>query len=201
VIAPIFPLRQADPALAAKKKRVLLVDSSRATRDLRSETMRRLGAEVDCAADISEARCWWRPDLYNLVLMNIPSSMVQTQKFCDDIRRFMPQQQIMFLVGKPDYLLAVVPGVEQSASGSGDEHDVAAMHEGNAKLEGKGLSQRWGILEACRRISAVRSKMHARLRAMRDLPGPKRDPDTSRPQRKNEVESLLAIPEPMEESQ
>ena len=200
MIAPIFPLLPADPALAAKKKRVLLVDSSRATRDLRSETMRRLGAEVDCAADISEARCWWRPDLYNLVLMNVPVSMVQTQKFCDDIRRFMPQQQIMFLVGKPDYL-AVVPRVEQSASGNGEEHAVAAMHAGNAKLEGNGSSQRWGILEACRRISAVRSKMDARLRAMRDLPGPKRDPETSRPQRKNELVSLLAIPELMEESQ
>jgi hypothetical protein len=199
VIAPIFPLRQADPALPPRKN-VCCSLIALAPRDLRSETMRRLGAEVDCAADINEARCWWRPDLYNLVLMNVPASMVQTQKFCDDIRRFMPQQQIMFLVGKPDYL-AVVPRVEQSASENGEEHDVAAMHEGNAKLEGNGSSQRWGIIEACRRISAVRSKMDARLRAMRDLPGPKRDPETSRPQRKNEVGSLLAIPELMEESQ
>ena len=50
----------------AKKKRVLLVDTSRVKRDLRSETMRRLGIEVDCAADVSEARCWWRADLYDL---------------------------------------------------------------------------------------------------------------------------------------
>ena len=43
-----------------KKKRVSLVDTSRAKRDVRSETMRKLGVEVDCAADISDARCWWR---------------------------------------------------------------------------------------------------------------------------------------------
>lgn len=196
MITPIFPLLQADPAHAAKKKRVLLVDSSRATRDLRSETMRRLGAEVDCAADISEARCWWRPDVYRLVLMNVPASTIQTQKFCDDIRRFMPQQQIMFLVGKPDYL-ALVPSVEQSASGNGEEHEVADL-SGNANVQDNS-SQRWGILEACRRISAVRSKMEARSRAMRDLPAPKRDPE--RPQRKSEVESLMAIPELIEESQ
>lgn len=198
MITPTFPLLQTELAHAVKKNRVLLVDSSRATRDLRSETMRKLGAEVDCAADISEARCWWRPDIYRLVLMNVPASMIQTQKFCNDIRRFMPQQQIMFLVGKPDYL-AVAPSVEESASGHSEEHDVAAMHGANAKLEGNGSSQRWGILEACRRISAVRSKMDARSRAMRDIPAPKRD--LERPQRKNEVESLLAVPELVEELQ
>lgn len=200
MIGPTFPSLQADPANAAKKKRVLLVDSSRATRDLRSETMRKLGAEVDCAGDISEARCWWRPDLYSLVLMNVSASTTQTQKFCDDMRRFMPQQQIMFLVGKPDYL-AVVPRVENTFSGNGEEDDHTPVHEGNAKLQGNGSSQRWGILEACRRISAVRSKMDARTRAMRDLPAPRRDPETSRPQRRNEGESLLAIPEFMEEPQ
>lgn len=196
--APIFPSLHADPAHAAKKKRVLLVDSSRATRDLRSETMRKLGAEVDCAADISEARCWWRPDLYSLVLMNVPASMTQTQKFCDDIRRFMPQQQIMFLVGKPDYL-AVVPRVEHSVSGDGEEDDVAAVYEARVKVEGNGSAQRWGILEACRRISEVRSKIDARSRAIRDLPAPRRDPETSRLQRRQEVESMVAIPELMEE--
>jgi CheY-like chemotaxis protein len=195
----MFPLLQADLALAAKKKRVLLVDSSRATRDLRSETMRRLGAEVDCAADISEARCWWRPDLYNLVLVAAPASRMQMDKFCDDIRRMMPLQQIMFLVGKPDYL-AVAPGESETVPSDGktDARDVA---EAMAASTSSGTSQRWGILEACRRISAVRSKLDARSRAMRELPEPKRDSETSRSQRKHELENLLAVPEFMEETQ
>src|SRR5690348_8868487 len=104
---PVLPLPQSNPSIAAaKKKRVLLVDTSRVKRDLRSETMRRLGAEVDCAADVSEARCWWRADLYDLVLMHVDTAKAQTDKFCDDIRRVMPHQQIMFLVGKPEYLAA-----------------------------------------------------------------------------------------------
>ena len=197
MIAPIFPPLHADPALASKKKRVLLVDSSRTTRDLRSETMRRLGAEVDCAADISEARCWWRADLYDLVLMNVPASNVQMEKFCGDIRRFMPQQQIMFFVGKPDYL-AVLPNAVQTTPEDGHEHPEAIAEENGAPAN-NGSSQRWGILEACRRISAVRSKMDARTRAMRDVPGPKRDSETARPQRRNEAENLLAAPELMEE--
>jgi hypothetical protein len=39
-----------------RKKRVLLVDTSTAKRDLRAEAMRKLGMDVDCACDIDEAR-------------------------------------------------------------------------------------------------------------------------------------------------
>jgi hypothetical protein len=37
------------------------------------------------------------------------------------------------------------------------------------------LSQRWGIMEASRRISAVRSASNARTKAMRERPTPPRD--------------------------
>src|SRR6201993_2617444 len=95
----------ANPTAAGlKKKRVLLIDTSRAKRDLRSETMRKLGIDVDCAADIAEARCWWRADLYDLVLINVQQGVGPRDKFCDDLRRAIPAQQIMFLVGKPEYL-------------------------------------------------------------------------------------------------
>jgi len=62
---------------AAKKKRVLLLDTSQTKRDLRADVMRKLGIEVDCAADILEARCWWRADLYNLVLINVAGKMIR----------------------------------------------------------------------------------------------------------------------------
>lgn len=199
MIAPILPVLHADPALAAKKKRVLLVDSSRATRDLRSETMRRLGAEVDCAADIAEARCWWRADLYDLVLMNVPAPKGQMDKFCDDVRRLMPHQRIMFLVGKPDYL-AVARSESQTVSND-EEADVAVVEDEKLAVSNSGFSQTFGILEACRRIAAVRSKMNARMQAMRDLPGPKRDPEGSRGQHKNDIDNLFAVADSMEKTQ
>jgi hypothetical protein len=59
------------PGDLKKKNRVLLVDTSRTKRELRAEVMRKLGVEVDCAADIPEARCWWKADLYDLVLINV----------------------------------------------------------------------------------------------------------------------------------
>src|SRR5438132_618633 len=87
-----------------KKRRVLLVDTSPSKRELRAETMRRLGMDVDCAADISEARSWWRADLYNLVLINMENEQGHRDKFCDDMRSATPPQQLAFLVGKPEYL-------------------------------------------------------------------------------------------------
>ena len=56
---------------AVKKKRVLLVDCSQAKRELRVEVMRKLGVDVDWAADIAEARSWWRAAMYDLVLINM----------------------------------------------------------------------------------------------------------------------------------
>ena len=66
-----------------KKKRVLLVDTSRTKRDLRAEVMRRLGMEVDCAADIPEARAWWKADLYDLVLINVERLLLEPISGCD----------------------------------------------------------------------------------------------------------------------
>ena len=99
---PGLPLSAPIPN-AVKKRRVLLVDSSQSKRDLRAKVMRRLGIEVDCAADISEALSWWRADLYHLVLINVQNDIGQRDDFCEVIRGATPPQQLAFLVGKPEY--------------------------------------------------------------------------------------------------
>src|SRR5438067_11932205 len=82
-----------------KKRRVLLVDTSPSKRELRAETMRRLGMDVDCAADISEARSWWRADLYNLVLMNMETEQRNWDKYWDDMCSATLPHQLTFRVG------------------------------------------------------------------------------------------------------
>jgi hypothetical protein len=158
-----------------KKKRVLLVDTSPKKRDLRAEIMRKLGMDVDTAADISEARSWWRADLYNLVLINAENELGHRDKFCEDVRSATPPQQLAFLVGKPEYL-ADSPNADGvcSVQKNGDQ---ALLGDVRAALSADvgGLPQRWGILEACRRISAVRSVADARSRAVRERPVPPRD--------------------------
>jgi CheY-like chemotaxis protein len=176
---PLGLLPSASLPSKLKNKRVLLVDTSATMRDRRAESMRKLGMEVDCAADISEARSWWRADHYSLVLIDMESGVGYRDKFCDDMRRATPPQQISFLVGKPGYL-ADAPAAEQvplgqNGGGQVPWGDVKAALA--ADLPG-GVSQRWGILEASRRISAVRSLSHARSKSSQERPVPPRDLET-----------------------
>jgi hypothetical protein len=197
--APTLPLPGADfPSAPVKKKRVLLVDTSRVKRDLRSETMRRLGMEVDCAADVTEARCWWRPDLYDLVLVHVEDSPAPLDKFCNDLRAATPPQQIMFLVGGPAYL-ANSPDPEPASDGENTPSLPVRKNDSGATVNGTdGKPQRWGILEACRRISAIRSVCDARTRALRDRPEPPRDSEISRPGRVLPPETLEFIREELQ---
>jgi hypothetical protein len=158
-----------------KKKRVLLVGTSCRKQDLRAETMRKLGMEVDCAADIGEARSWWRADLYDLVLIDTSRGLDPSENFCHDIRGAAPPQQLAFLVGAPAYLAAgpsADPGLLiENEDGENPVEEVSTT----LPTESGEQPQRWGILEASRRISAVRSASVARTRAMQDRPAPRRD--------------------------
>lgn len=157
-----------------KKKRVLLIDSSQAKRELRAEVMRKRGIDVDCAADIPEARSWWKAALYDLVLINMEKGLGYRDKFCDDIRGATPPQRLAFLVGQPKYLADSPNGDEESPMQNGDDQIMIDLTV-NMGTDHAGLTQRWGILEASRRISAVRSASLARTQALRALPTPPRD--------------------------
>lgn len=158
----------------------MLVDASHAQRDLRAEVLRKFGVEVDIAGDIAEARLWWKPALYDLVLVNMEKGPGQRDKFCDDLRGATPQQRLAFLVGEPEYL-AELPSDDQGLATQRRNEQT-----GNANLNGiipagsKDKDQGWGILEASRQISAVRSASVARTQAIRALPPPPRDSEARR---------------------
>jgi len=180
----VAPMDAETLAASLRKKKVLLVDASPKRRDLRAETMRKLGMDVDIAVDISEARAWWRADLYNLVLFNVENELGYRDKFCQEIRNAIPPQQLAFLVGKPVYL-ADLPNAD-GWSLAQDDVDPTVMGEKTVVLPGQvsgDLPLRWGILAASRRISQVRSLAHARSKAVRERPEPVRDLDTQRSKR------------------
>jgi len=186
-----LPLLNSDSS-PERKKRVLLLDTSQTKRDLRADVMRKLGIEVDCAADVLEARCWWRADLYNLVLINVAGEIDSRDKFCLDIRSATPPQRIAFFVGGPEYLSASPQGNDVHAG------EIPLASEIVSALQAsEGSSQRWGILEACRRISSVRSVSEARSRALRETPRPSRWAEAieqhSAPERA-QPETLFATP-------
>jgi CheY-like chemotaxis protein len=172
-----------------KKKRVLLVDTSQAKRELRAEVMRKVGMDVDCAADIGEARSWWRAAHYDLVLINMEKGPGSRDKFCDDIRSAIPPQRLAFLVGQPKYLADSPNGDEQLPVENAEDQIIGDLRIALAADRGD-LTQRWGILEASRRISAVRSTSLARTQAMRALPAPPRDSD-GRPSKRTPTATSL----------
>ena len=165
-----LPLSTSIPG-ESRKRRVLLIGASSQKRELRSEIMRKLGMEVDCAADIAEARCWWKADLYDLVLIDMEKGKGHRDRFCDDLRGATPSQQIAFFVGKPEYLAEspVADGESEVHQDNGHARSVALSTNVDSR------SQYWGIMEASRRISAARSASNARTQAIRNLPAPPRD--------------------------
>lgn len=171
-----FPLSAPIPDVI-KKKRVLLIDTSHAKRGLRADVLRKLGMDVDSAADIVEARTWWRPALYDLVLINMEKGFGQRDKFCDDLRSARPPQRLAFLVGQPEYLVVLPTADQELLMQSQDEPDAVETAKSTLPANPSDLTQRWGILEASRRISEVRSASVARTRAIRALPPPPRDVD------------------------
>jgi hypothetical protein len=187
---PTLPLCTPVPG-PVKRKRVLLVDASPAKRGLRAEAMRKLGMDVDCACDISEARSWWRADLYTLVLINSENELSHRDKFCEDIRAAVPPQKLAFLVGKPEYLAQspVSSAAHEDLQESDAEFGVYTQSEGTPETV-RGPALPWGIMEASRRISVVRSVSAARATAIRNRPTPPRDLE-GRTARRAEVMSQL----------
>jgi CheY-like chemotaxis protein len=182
-------LDEGKKAGAPKKKRVLLVDTSARKRELRADVMRKLGIDVDCAADIGEARSWWRADLYDLVLVSMERGPGHRDQFCDDVRGATPPQRLAFLVGEPAFLADLPNELEPLVLAKADEGALSSDVKAALTASLKGLTQRWGILEASRRISAVRSACSARSRAMQDKPVPPRDSD-SRPAKRSATQAM-----------
>jgi CheY-like chemotaxis protein len=141
------------------KKRILLIDSFASKRDLRAKVLRKMGIEVDCAADISEARSLWQADSYNLVLLDVKRDPRNVEEFCTEMQSAKPPQMLAFLVGKPEYLGATpcadtgIPLVDGTRNGMWSEM-VASLFTNACEF----LPRRYGFLEASWRIAATRSK-------------------------------------------
>jgi CheY-like chemotaxis protein len=145
-------------AAVVARKRVLLIDGYATKRDLRSKIMRKLGVEVDCASDITQARALWRADSYSLVLVDVHNDAVNVQEFCDEMRGAKPPQSVAFLVGKPEYLAGLPAAEDGTPVPVPDVHGewgemVIAMYAEACVAS----PRRYGFQEASWRIAATRS--------------------------------------------
>ena len=140
-LSPALALSALIPG-AVKKKRVLLVDTLQAKRELRTEVMRKLGMDVDCAADIAEAHSWWRATSYDLVLIHMEKGRSERYKFCDDARSATPQR-LALLVGQPEYLADSPNADDETPVDSADDLLVGSLKVASS-ADREDLTQRWG---------------------------------------------------------
>jgi hypothetical protein len=106
-------------ALADKK--VLLIDSFQATRDVRAAVLRMHAVEVHGAEDIPTARFLWRTNAYDLVMLNLCKYFpAEALEFYGEVMHQSPHQHFLFLLGPPKYLSRRWPDevtVEHSSRG------------------------------------------------------------------------------------
>src|SRR2546422_9023446 len=84
-----------------EKKRILLVATYATKRDLRARVLRKLGVEVDCAADIGEARSLWRGDNHDLGVGGGRKEFGNVGGICLLVKRAQTPQRNALFVGKP----------------------------------------------------------------------------------------------------
>src|SRR5438309_10409820 len=101
------PLR-GQPVLEGKK--VLLIDASQPTRDVRIRVLQNHGVEVHEADSLQAARFLWRPNMYDLILLDVRRHLPgEALEFCEHIRTASPKEHLAFLVGPPVYLSRTWP--------------------------------------------------------------------------------------------
>jgi hypothetical protein len=148
--------------VAIKNKRVLLIDTSHAKRDLRAEGLRKPGMDIIWSANKAEARSWLRPAL---------------------------------LVIQPEYLSDSPIADEELLTENADEEAGTGNRKATLPADSGDSTQCWGILEASRRISAVRCAAIPRSKPIRALPPPLRDSEGQRSKQNPTRPRLDGLPE------
>jgi hypothetical protein len=86
-------------------KRVLLIDPYQPTRHVRVGLLQRQDIEVDVTESLSVARCMWRPNLYDWVLLDVRRYLPgELLAFYEQIRDVSHREHFAFFVGPPQYL-------------------------------------------------------------------------------------------------
>ena len=102
------PLR-GRPALDGKA--VLLVDDNPRTRDVRTSVLEHYGVNVCIAEDLFTARFLWKPNAYDMILLDVRRYMPgEALAFYAQVKDASPGQRFAFLVGPPMYVSRRWPG-------------------------------------------------------------------------------------------
>ena len=105
--------------LELRDKKVLLIDSCQATREVREAVLRSHGVDVHAAQSFAGARFLWQPNVYDLILLDVRRQLPgEALEFYEHIKGVSPRERIVFLVGPPTYLSLTWPGEVAAADAS-----------------------------------------------------------------------------------
>jgi DNA-binding NtrC family response regulator len=90
------------PSPLASKK-ILLIESFEAIRDLQAALLQNHGIEVHVAKDIAEARSRCVGHSHDLVVVEMLDADTSTEEFCAELKRENPQQRVALLAASPAF--------------------------------------------------------------------------------------------------
>jgi two-component system OmpR family response regulator len=112
-----------------RKQKILLLDDDPMLQKLRSTILQRNGFYVDTAAAIAEARALWRPNIYDLVLVDVKSDVRSALDFCEEIKSESREQLFVVLSQPPLYIPPESCADEVISKEEGPHHFVTRVRE------------------------------------------------------------------------
>jgi CheY-like chemotaxis protein len=102
-----------------KQPRILLVDDRQTSRKSRAAAITGLGCAVDQAANLLEARAYWGPALYDLVVIDLRRHPHHALDLCGEIKHIRASDQVALCLRsarphsrvRPDFIIAKNEGV------------------------------------------------------------------------------------------
>lgn len=105
------------------RQNILLVGGHELRQSLRASILRAHGLQVDVARSLADSLSLWQRDPYDWVLLDVRSHLPgEVIDFCEQLRRFAPQQRIAFFVGPPTYVSMKWPSEEMTEDDGKERH-------------------------------------------------------------------------------
>ena len=87
-----------------KGKTILLVDSNAKLRQLRAAILSNLGHIITQAGTLEEARDFWQPKQFHLLVVSVQNQLTAAMEFCEEIKQADPEQLVAFLTSLTTYV-------------------------------------------------------------------------------------------------
>ncbi|HEV8524453.1 MAG TPA: hypothetical protein VGQ71_08130 [Terriglobales bacterium] len=136
-------------------KRILLLDCSTTSRDLRTHALRARGATVDCVSNGADARSLWKPGSHEIVLIEFRSAGDDVHDFYRHVQETCSDQKFGFYTSNPPYLTSS-PMPSEPACDPDSSPPASQQLQGLVREAVATARVHVGVTEAARRIALIK---------------------------------------------